>query len=219
MTSSRLAGKVLMDLGGRPVLEQMLRRVMRSKRLDIVAVATTVNATDDPVAELCDAMSISVFRGDELDVLGRFLGAAHDLGAETLVRLTGDCPMHDPAVIDLCVARFEAETCDYRSNVVPRTYPDGLDTEVFSLQALERTSREAKSEFWREHVTAYIREPDNRGSFQIASVVNDMDLSALRWTLDTTEDLVRLRRYFERLPDGFTWQEAVEISNGIEQVA
>lgn len=220
MTSSRLPGKVLMDLGGRSVLEQMLLRVGRSKRLDEVVVATTVNATDDPIVDLCDRMQISFYRGDEKDVLGRFLGAAHDAEADTLVRLTGDCPMHDATVIDLCVDQFLADgACDYLSNVVPRTYPDGLDTEVFTRQALEKTDQMAHTDHWREHVTTYIRDPENPGGFRLGAVVHETNYAHLRWTLDTAEDLDRIRRYFRTLPDGFSWLDALKVAPEIDQAA
>lgn len=219
MTSSRLPGKVLMDIGGRSALEQMIRRVGRSARLDAIVVATTVNATDDPVATLCAQIGTPVFRGDEKDVLGRFLGAARDLHADTVVRLTGDCPMHDAAVIDFCVDHFEAGACDYLSNVVERSYPDGLDVEVFTSLALEQTARDAQSDFWREHVTTYIRDSANPGKFQLGSVVHEHDYSNLRWTLDTAEDLARIRRYFNALPDEFSWLDAVEIASSVERAA
>jgi spore coat polysaccharide biosynthesis protein SpsF (cytidylyltransferase family) len=219
MTSSRLPGKVLMDLNGRAALEQMLLRVGRSKRLDEVVVATTTNQTDDPIVDLCERMQTRVFRGDEKDVLGRFLGAARDAGADALVRLTGDCPMHDATVIDLCVDRFLASECDYLSNVMPRTYPDGLDTEIFTRRALEKTDQEAQTDYWREHVTTFIRDPENPGGFRLEVVVHDKDCAHLRWTLDTAEDLDRIRRYFSALPDGFSWLDALKIAPEIDQAA
>jgi spore coat polysaccharide biosynthesis protein SpsF (cytidylyltransferase family) len=219
MTSTRLPGKVLMDIGGRPALEQMIRRVQQSKRLDTVAIATTVNATDDPVVELCAAMETPVFRGDEQDVLGRFLGAAQEFQADTLVRLTGDCPMHDAAIIDYCIDQFAAGSYDYLSNVRQRTYPDGLDVEVFTARALAQSARDAQTKFWREHVTTYIRDTENPGGFRIGSVAQAQDDSALRWTLDTAEDLDRIRRYFDALPDGFSWRDALKIAPTVELAA
>jgi len=216
MTSTRLPGKVLMDIGGRPALEQMIRRVKQSNRLDMVTVATTVHATDDPIVALCARMETPVFRGDEQDVLGRFLGAAQNLRADTLVRLTGDCPMHDAAVIDHCIDQFTAGSYDYLSNVRQRTYPNGLDVEVFTIQALKQSARDAQTKFWREHVTTYIRDTENPGGFEIGSVAQDHDDSALRWTLDTAEDLARIRRYFNALPDRFSWRDALKIAPTLE---
>lgn len=218
MTSTRLPGKVLMDLGGRPALEQMLRRVRCSMLLDEIAVATTVNVSDDPVADLCARMGIPVFRGDEDDVLGRYLGAALAFQADNIVRLTADCPMHDASVIDLCIDQFMSGSYDYLSNVITRSYPDGLDVEIFTLQALQQIDKEAQSDFWREHVTTYFREPSNPGGFQLGSVVHDQDFANLRWTLDTVEDLDLIRRYFGALPDKFSWLEALELARKIEQV-
>ena len=211
MTSTRLPGKVLMDLAGRPALEQMLRRVRQSVHLDDVIVATTVNATDGPVVELCERLGVSVFRGDEMDVLGRFHAAAIQAEADIVVRLTGDCPMHDATIIDLCLERFREGDCDYCSNVIHRSYPDGLDTEVLTIDTLARCDREAVSDYWREHVTTYIRDVDNPGDFLLDHFVGAEDYSELRWTLDTEIDLKRIRTFFDRLPDRFSWREALYI--------
>src|SRR5437870_2467480 len=143
MTSSRLPGKVLMDLEGRPMLAQQVRRVRCCQHVDAVVVATTVNAVDDSVADLAQRERVGCFRGSEHDVLERFVGAARDARADLIVRLTADCPLADPEVIDRVVAELEDASgeYDYASNVLERTYPRGLDTEAMFRDVLERTHR------------------------------------------------------------------------------
>lgn len=215
MTSTRLPGKVLADLGGRPALDFMLARVRRAKRLDAVWVATTGNAADDPVAELCDRRDVPIFRGDEADVLSRYAGAAAAASANTVVRLTADCPMSDPTIIDQGVALFECGDYDYVSNAVIPTYPDGLDVEVFSKAALDRADREARLPFHREHVTPYMRsgsyETLPTGDFRIGHFRAPADFSHLRWTVDTQEDLDAVRRMVAHLPFDFGWLDAVAL--------
>lgn len=215
MTSTRLPGKVLMDFAGKPALQHMLERVSKSRRLASICVATTANADDDPVADLCEKMSVPVFRGDEHDVLGRYVLAAERCNADPVVRLTADCPMHDAEVIDAAIAMYCAGGYDYVSNAMRRTYPDGLDVEVMSRATLERTAAEATHPFLREHVTTYIRgsRPDlPKGDFKTGDLVWEEDKSHYRWTLDTAEDLMRIRGYFERLPEGFGWRDALALS-------
>ncbi len=173
---------------------------------------TVVEPTDEPVAALCERLQIRCFRGDEQDVLGRFVGAAHAGRADIVVRLTADCPMHDPDVIDAAVALFMQGGYDHVSNAVRRTFPDGLDVEVMSLEVLECADREARHPFLREHVTTYIRrsKPElGAGDFRLGHLLNDIDLSALRWTVDHAEDLNRVRRFFAALPPDFSWRQAL----------
>ena len=141
MTSSRLPGKVLMPAGGRPLLRILIERLQHVSAIDSIVVATTTNATDDPVAALCEAAGVAVFRGSEDDVLGRVRGALDYAKADIAVEITGDCPLIDPRVIDRVVrAKLDGES-DYVSNTMRYTYPEGLDTEVFSVSALERAWR------------------------------------------------------------------------------
>jgi len=216
MTSTRLPGKVLMDIGGRSALELMVSRVKRATLVDGIVVATTTNATDDPVVSLCERLGIATFRGDEHDVLGRFAGAAKAHGAATVVRLTGDCPIADPAVVDDAIRLYASGRWDYVGNANRRTYPDGLDVEVFSRAALERADREAAHPFAREHVTPYIRGtrrdiiPD--GGFARGDLIYPADFSHIRWTLDRQDDLERLRRLVSKLPDGFDWLSALSVA-------
>lgn len=214
MTSSRLPGKVLADIAGKPCLEQMITRVRQSRRLDKIIVATTALPSDDPIASLCKRLDIGCYRGDEADVLGRYLEAAHWAGADVVVRLTADCPMHDASVIDGAIALFDSGNYDYVSNAVVRTYPDGLDVEVFGVSVLEEAAREATDTFLREHVTTYIRGSRSdlpRGNFRLGHFVYPIDYGKIRWTLDRPDDLEKIRRFFSLLPDGFGWKQALEL--------
>ncbi|MBM3491852.1 MAG: hypothetical protein FJX68_15705 [Alphaproteobacteria bacterium] len=215
MTSTRLPGKVLAAIGGRPALQLMLQRLSACRRLDRIVVATTVNATDDPVVALCRQLGVASFRGSEQDVLGRLLAAAEAQGAEGIVRLTADCPIIDPAVVDEAVALFAQGDFDYVSNARLRTYPDGLDVEVLGRQALARADREARHPALREHVTPYIngRRPQwGRGEFRLGDLCFAADFSHVRWTLDRADDLARLRRLVSLLPEGFGWLQALSVA-------
>ena len=197
MTSTRLPGKILMDLAGRPMLERQLDRLRRSALLDDIVIATTTNQSDDPVVTLADASQVACFRGSEDDVLSRYVGAARQARADVVVRVTADCPLIDPAVIDDVVRSLEepAVICDYASNVLDRTYPRGLDTEAMFADVLFRLGRLARSAAAREHVTHYLarERPD---LFIRRSVRDAEDNSDLRWTVDTPDDLVTIRRIY-----------------------
>jgi len=196
MTSTRLPGKVLMDLAGAPMLVRELERVRRAATIDEVVVATTTNATDDPVAEVVAAHGARVFRGDEHDVLGRYLGAAREVDAGVVVRITADCPLIDPGVVDRVVGALDREA-DYASNVVVRTFPQGLDCEALHRDTLERVGRLATSAAAREHVTwlIYAERPE---LFVRRDVTDPEDNSDLRWTVDRPEDLDRVRALYDR---------------------
>lgn len=199
MASSRLPGKMMLPiLHGRGALELMLRRVTRARSLDRLVVATTEGEIDDPIACLCSRLGHGCFRGSEEDVLNRYYQAARAFGpVDAIVRLTGDCPLHDPEVIDKVVARFLHSDVDYATNAAPPTYPDGLDTEVFSFAALERAWREAALRSEREHVTLYIR--SHTDMFSLCNVPNERDLSGMRWTLDEPRDLEFVRAVYSHL--------------------
>ncbi len=217
MTSTRLPGKVLADLGGRPLLERVLERVRKAARLDDVWVATTTNAEDDPVVALCERLAVPVFRGDEHDVLGRYHACADAARADVIVRITADCPLIDPDVIDRVVFAFQGGDFDYVSNATKRSYPDGLDVETFSRAALERAHAEAAHPDLREHVTLYIsaRRPHlPHGAFRIGHVTLDEDLSAIQWSVNLPEDLERVRRLWPRLPEDFRWRDVLEAARG-----
>jgi spore coat polysaccharide biosynthesis protein SpsF len=183
--SSRLPEKVLMPIEGEPMLLHIIDRVLKSTFIDRVVVATTVDERDTKVAELISkhpSEKLSVFRGSEEDVLDRYYQAAKENGARIIVRLTGDCPLIDPKVIDLVISRYLEGDYDYVSNVLERTFPRGLDTEVFSWEVLERLWKECEADSEREHVTLRIvKHPDE---FTTGNVKNVTDLSRYRWTVD-----------------------------------
>jgi glutamate-1-semialdehyde aminotransferase/spore coat polysaccharide biosynthesis protein SpsF (cytidylyltransferase family) len=199
MGSTRLPGKVLMDLGGRPALAWVLRAARAAAGVDEVWVATSTAAADDPVARWCDDNSVPVHRGSEHDVLDRYTGAMLASGADVVVRLTGDCPLLDPAVIAQTVRLRAMTGAAYASNVDPPTWPDGLDCEVMTGDALATAAREATRPSDREHVTPFIR--NNRARFPAETLISPLpDLARERWTLDTADDLAFLRAVVSRLP-------------------
>jgi spore coat polysaccharide biosynthesis protein SpsF len=196
MGSTRFPGKVLADLCGRPVLAHVIDRVSRATTVDAVVVATTTDPADDRIAEL--DLGVKVSRGPVDDVLSRFLASAREHSADVVVRITADCPLLDPAILDT-VVRARAEVgAEYASNVKPPTYPEGYDVEAVTLECLERLDVEALSDWEREHVTVRIREhPDE---FRTVNVVNDRDLSAIRLTVDVARDLERVATLLTALP-------------------
>ena len=195
MGSSRLPGKVLLDLAGRPVLWHAVSRVQKARLVDQVLVATTDQPSDEPIRRFCTEQAVQCFGGSEQDVLDRFVQAARFAGAtesDAIVRITADCPLIDPDVIDMVVAAYRQTGADYVSNVQPPTFPDGLDVEVFCFSALLTAWREAKLVSEREHVTPYLRNHPEK--FSTHNVTHDTDLSALRWTLDEPADYALLQR-------------------------
>lgn len=189
MGSTRLPGKVMLPLLGEPMLVHEIARIGRSKRITFTIVATTDLPADDWVVDLCKKQDWQYCRGSEQDVLDRYYQCAKKAGADVIVRLTSDCPLIEPAVIDRVIEKFlqDAPDVDYVSNVLPpRTFPRGLDTEVFSFTALEKSWMEDKNPLLREHVTQYIVQ--NPEKFRISGITNSRDLSDFRWTVDTKED-------------------------------
>lgn len=198
MTSTRLPGKVLMDLGGAPMLERQLARLARCRALDEVVLAVTVNADDDPLVALADRLGLRWHRGSEDDVLARYAGAAREADASVVVRVTSDCPLIDPGEVDAVVAAL-GDDVDYAANVLePRRLPRGLDCEALWRDVLERTARMATSRPAREHVTWFVRE-ERPDLFAIARVEGSVDAPDLRWTVDTPADLELVRRLYADL--------------------
>ncbi len=212
MGSTRLPGKVMRDLEGSPMIAVLLDRLSRAKRVDEIVLATSTDPRNDPLAACVEALGYRCFRGDETDVLGRFLVAARGAGADVVVRITGDCPLVDPDVVDRVIGEFAASGVDYCSNVAPPTFPDGLDTEVFTLAALERAAAETDAAFDHEHVTPYLRTP---GRFSTLNVTHTEDRSALRLTVDQAADLAVMRAVFARFaPDHhFGWEEVARLAD------
>ncbi|MFC2144241.1 cytidylyltransferase domain-containing protein [Acidobacteriota bacterium] len=209
MASTRLPGKVLMDIGGRTMLERVILRTRLASLVDEVAVATTTAAGDDRLAAACVALDAPAMRGSEDDVLDRYRHAAALYGADAIVRITSDCPLIDPSLIDDVVASFLAESPDYASNIVQRSYPRGLDTEVISRAALERAWREAAGAQHRAHVTPYVYLHPTE--FTVVSVCGRDDFSDNRWTVDTQIDLDVVRDIYAaaRNRDDLGWTEAL----------
>lgn len=211
MGSSRLPGKVLKDLQGESVLARVLQGVGRANLIDELLVATTDQRADDAIVEECRRGAVSVFRGDEEDVLDRYFQAAQQSKADVVVRVTSDCPLIDPEITDKTIRAFLDQRPDYAANCLARTYPRGLDTEVMTVQALERAWRSAHQPYQRTHVTPYIYEHPEE--FKILEVTGEADYSDHRWTLDTPEDLEFIRAVYARLQGrgDFLWRDVLQV--------
>ena len=210
MSSTRLPGKVLKDLAGEPMLVRVINRTSRAKTIDEVVIGTTTNLADDPIVRLCEERGWLVFRGSEDDVLDRYYQAALARKADAVVRITSDCPLIEPEIIDRVVREFLSHLPQiaYVSNGLERTFPRGLDVEVMLFSALEKAWREDHNPAWREHVTPYIyRNPDRFRAFNVA---NDIDYSYMRWTVDTEEDLAFVRKIYGHFEgDAFGWIDVI----------
>lgn len=211
MGSTRLPGKVLKPLLGVPMLSHVVQRVQKARLLDDVVIATSTLAQDDPIEELCQDAGWQCVRGSESDVLGRYHQAAVECGAASIVRITSDCPLIDPQVVDYVVSAYlsSAPSADYASNSLNRTYPRGLDTEIFSRDALSRCHQQAGSPQAREHVTYHMYQHPEQ--FSLHSVENPADYSHYRWTVDTSEDLAFARTVYDHFGHrAFSWQDALQ---------
>ena len=210
MGSTRLPNKVMRPIMGVPMIELLLLRLCRSKEVDQVVVATSVDERNQPLVEHVRKLGFACERGSEQDVLDRFVRAARAHHADVVVRITADCPLVDSALVDEAVRRFKTSGVDYFSNVMPPTYPDGLDIEVCALPALERAARETATPFDHEHVTPYVQKS---GRFKTASMQYSEDLSALRWTVDELVDFVVIERVFQHFHPrvDFTWTEVLAL--------
>ncbi len=211
MGSTRLPGKVMRDIGGRTMLARVVRRLSRSKLIDLIVVATTTKVSDDTIVRECDRLKVPIFRGDEEDVLDRYYQAALAHQADAVVRITSDCPLIEPEVVDLVIRAFLDGCPDYASNSLEKTYPRGLDTEVVTMEALIRAWQEATEPYQRVHVTPYIYQ--NPDQFKLLPVKSDVDYSHYRWTVDTQEDLDFVRAIYSRFgnEDAFTWKDVLSI--------
>jgi spore coat polysaccharide biosynthesis protein SpsF len=272
MASTRLPGKVLLDIAGKPMLQWVVERAGLAETVDRVVVATTIDPSDNPVAEFCESQGYAFTRGSVHDVLDRYVETARRFEAEIVVRLTADCPLLDPGLVDATVgllfgsrfqvpgSRFSNQRCsrpqiesvvlsepgtwnlepgtiplDFATNRLPppwtRTYPIGLDVEAATMEALERAWAETAEKHHREHVMPYFYDdlpagPLENGRtyitsrrFHVAQLHNATDHSAVRWTVDTPEDLAAVRALAERLPSEFTWLEALQIWRSHPEIA
>jgi spore coat polysaccharide biosynthesis protein SpsF len=243
MGATRLPGKVLHDIAGQPMLVRVVERARRASQLDGFVVATTTEVQDDAVAELCWERGFPCFRGDPQDVLDRYYQAARQTGAEVIVRITADCPVIDPLLIDETVqlvtghCSLVTDHFDFSANRLPppwgRTYPIGLDVEACTFAALERAWQEANQPYQREHVMPYLYEGVNLQpatcnlqlatrnlqigvsphGFHVASLNHDPDYGALRWTVDTPEDMELIRQVYARFggSDDFSWRDILAL--------
>ena len=211
MGSTRLPGKVLIDLGGETALARVVRRLSRADLIDEIVVATTTSTADNAIVAECERLSVRAFRGEEDDVLDRYYHAAKWVGADTIVRITSDCPLIDAEVTEHTIRAFLSCKHDYASNALHRTYPRGLDTEVMTGDALTHVWEEARFSYQRAHVTPYIYENPDR--FDILAVRGTADYCDYRWTLDTTEDLTFIRAIYERMgnDDSFSWRDVLAL--------
>jgi spore coat polysaccharide biosynthesis protein SpsF len=212
MGSARLPGKVLADIAGKSMLARVVARVRRVAGLDELVVATTTDPRDDAVAAECRRIGAAVFRGDETDVLDRYHEAALAHRADVVVRITADCPLTDPAIVELVLSRLGSTGADYACNTLVRTYPRGLDAEAVRVPALHVAWHEADDPYDREHVTPYIyRHP---GQFRLLSLRGREDHSLHQWSVDTADDLARVRAIYERLggDERFGWRDALAVA-------
>ena len=213
MGSTRLPGKVMLDLAGEPLLVRVVNRTRRAQAVREVVVATTLQPVDDDILSLCDQKGWHCFRGSEDDVLDRYYHAAIAYRADVIVRITSDCPLIEPEIVDRVMQVFSEGQpgIDYACNVLPtRTFPRGLDTEIISFEALERAWNEDLNPRSREHVTPYIYQNDHL--FRLHGIVNEVDYSRMRWTVDTPEDLEFVRCIYDHFGhDCFSWQEVLAV--------
>lgn len=199
MGSTRLPGKVLLPIAGRPAIEWIAERMAHCREVDTVVVSTSVEPENDPIAELAARIGLPCVRGSETDLVERLGRTAALTGADAVVRITADCPLVDPRLVDEIVAvwRRSGGELEYVSNVFPPTFPDGLDVEVLSREVLERLDREVSDPIFRESLTAYIREHPT--SFRIVNVEHSEDLGQLRWTVDYPADLAFVEAVYQAL--------------------
>ncbi len=230
MSSSRLPGKILADIAGQPMLQRVFLRTSRAATVTETVFATTSDPSDDPVAEYCDFSGIPFTRGSLYDVLDRYYQTAKQAKADVVVRVTADCPVIDPGLIDQVVEALLEEEYDFVANRLPppfhRTYPIGLDVETCTFTALEKAWTESKETFHREHVMPYLYEgvelvAANRllqtgvspRGFRVALLHHITDFGDYRWTVDTPEDLEFMRQVYSRFDgrDDFSWKEVLEL--------
>lgn len=198
MASTRLPGKALIEICGKPLLQHLVERIKQSKLVDKIIVATTEKPEDGNIEELSKALGVNVFRGSEKDVLDRFYKCAEKFSVDIVARITADDPFKDPFIIDRAIQILKSDrTLDYVSNALKPTYPEGLDIEVFKFEALEIAWNESNKVSEREHVTPYIY--NNPNIFSLYNFENEINLSDLRWTLDTQADLEFTEEIYKRL--------------------
>ena len=238
MSSSRLPGKILADIAGQPMLTRVYTRTSRARTLNEVIFATTTDVSDDPVAEYCDFSGIPFVRGSQFDVLDRYYQAAFEAKADVVVRITADCPVIDPELIDKVVNTLLDDEYDFVCNRLPppwtRTYPIGLDVEACTFKVLKKAWKEAKEPQHREHAMPYFYEGvqlsvinrqlsdgvSPRG-FRVALLNHTTDFGDYRWTVDTPEDLEFMRQVYSHFDgrDDFIWKEVLDLVHDEPELA
>lgn len=195
MGSTRLPGKVLIKIMNKPVLAYLINQLKFSKTIEDIVIATTTDTEDDIIEKFAKTNKIKIFRGNEKNVLDRYYHCAKKFNFNSIIRITSDCPLIDPNILDNIVKIFQKDKYDYVSNAIHRSYPFGTEVEVFSFKELENTWRNAQSEIDKEHVTPYMR----RNSKNIKNVELKTNLTYLRWTLDFPEDLEMIKEIISEI--------------------
>ncbi len=210
MGSTRLSAKVLKSLRGKPMLVRQLERLKQAAMLDSLIVATTDCAEDTAIAELAKSVGVQAFRGSEKDVLDRYYKAAQEMNADVVVRVTGDCPLHDAEVIHTVIKRFQERHVEYTKT--PENFPEGLDTEVFSFSTLETAWRNAKLPSEREHVTPYIRNHPELFKLDEKWTEGTFDYSTYHWSVDTEADFKFVEKVYENFGEReFHMRDVIEL--------
>ena len=210
MGSKRLPGKVMLKIGKYRIIELLFKRLSKAKMVDQIIVATSISPNNDSFCKFLTNKQIKFIRGSEQNVLQRFIDAAKSYNPEYIIRITADCPFLDSKMLDKMIRIFEKNKIDYLSNSNPPTFPDGLDIEIISYEALKRANKLAKSKYDREHVTTFIKK---KKFFKKINYVNKKDLSNYRWTLDTKEDFLLIKKIFIKLnyKIHFNWKDILKI--------
>lgn len=210
MGSTRLPNKVMKKIGGKPMIEILLQRLSKSKRVNEILVATSTNENNIPLIEFVSGLGFRVIAGSEDDVLDRYVKSIDESSADVAVRITGDCPLVDPSLVDDVIDGFLNSNCEYFSNIDPATYPDGLDIEVFRSETLRLAHSQTNVRSDREHVTPFLR---SSGLFTNGSMSNDQDLSSLRWTVDEPADFAVVSGVFDHFSPNihFSWKEVLKL--------
>jgi len=200
MGSTRLPNKVLAEIEGKPMLYHLVQRLKLSKFNPEIIIATTKDNSDKQIIDLAKTLKIKYYAGSINDVLDRYYQAAKKYNIKIIIRITADCPLIDPRILDKVISEFLTDNYDYLCNTNPPSFPDGLDIEIFSFETLERAWKSAKLSSEREHVTAYIYK--NPEIFRLGNIANKTDLSGMRWTVDEKEDLEFVRQIYKFLYKG-----------------
>jgi glutamate-1-semialdehyde 2,1-aminomutase len=217
MGSTRLPGKVMRKIGDMPMIGVLLSRLARSKKITKIVIATSVDSENNQLIDYVGSLGYECYSGKENDVLNRYYNAAKFFNAEVVIRITADCPLIDPQLVDEMIIEYKRQNLDYLSNTIRPTYPDGLDVEIFTFQALSLASELATSEYDREHVTPFIKREDR---FRRGEYISDEDYSSLRWTVDEKSDLLVVNEIFKHFyPDiHFNWRNVLKLNQSTPEL-